>query len=58
MDKCIIVYTIIFIVLYINNIFQILPTKWIDLIFNIELFILICYFKNKFKMNKFKNNKG
>lgn len=58
MNKYIIVCSIVFVVLYINNIFQLLPTKWVDLLFNIEFIILIGYLVNKFKINKLKKNKG
>lgn len=58
MNKYIIVCSIIFVVLYINNLFQLFPTKWVDLLFNIEFFVFVCYFVNKFKTSKFKKNKG
>ncbi len=54
MSKYIIVCSIVFVVLYIDNIFQLLPTKWVDLLFNIEFIILIGYLVNKFKINKLK----
>lgn len=58
MDKYIIVCSIVFVVLYINNLFQLFTTKWVNLLFNIDFFIFACYFVNKFKTNKFKKNKG
>ena len=57
MEKYIIVCSVVFVVLYINNLFQLFPTKWVDLLFNIEFLMFVCYFINKFRTNKIKKNK-
>lgn len=52
MKKIFITCGIVFIVLYINNIFQILPEKWKDLLFNVEFILLIGSIINMFKREK------
>lgn len=42
----------IFTILYVNNMFQIMPNNWVNLFFNIEFFLFVCFFIIEIKKRK------